>query len=88
MSKIIAEALGLDYEGRNAFNDEYQYQPTRTGAEKIYTTGADYYCVKKTKPKADVGQPWELMPDQFWAKQAKTVVWVSKSTGVNNHDNS
>jgi hypothetical protein len=82
MSIAIANTLALEYEGRIAFDSEYQYQSTRTGAEKIYTDGTHFYCAKKTKPKADVGQPWEQYPDQFWAKQAKTVVWVSKSTGV------
>jgi hypothetical protein len=76
---VIANTLGLCYESGRAFNNEYQYQPTRTGTEKIYTEGGDYYCAKKTKPKTEVGQPWEKHSDQFWAEKAKTVVWVSKS---------
>jgi hypothetical protein len=75
---VIANTLGLCYESGKAFNDQHLYQSTRTGAERVYTDGTDYYCVKVTKPKAEVGQPWELMPDQFWAAKANTRIWVSK----------
>jgi hypothetical protein len=43
----------------------------------IFTVGEDYYTVSKKTPTWD-GLDWQQHPDQFWAKQSGTILWVAK----------
>ena len=73
-STIIATTFCMDVSG---FEDDYRYQPSRT-KKAIYSIGDDYYCVSKTKPTDEVGQPWMPAVDQSVAKRYNTTLWVSK----------
>jgi len=72
-SSIIAATFSTDSAG---FED-CRYQPGRT-SRAIYTVGNDYFAVGKTKPKDEVGKPWEKFSDQFWAEKYNTTLWFSK----------
>lgn len=72
----LAGTIGID----TAELSEYRYQETRT-KQAIYAVGAQYFAVGKSAPKDAVGKPWREHGDQFWAKQAGTVVWVCDAEG-------
>ena len=69
---ILAATLGWDV----AEVREHRYQSTRT-SKLIFAIGDDYYMVTKTKPTWD-GLDWHQHPDQFWAWQNGTILWVAK----------
>lgn len=75
--KVIANTLDLSYDTEKEFKNEYQYQPTRT-AQPIFTNGTDYFAIGAKQPKDEVGQPWKLHSDQFWAEKNDTKLWVSE----------
>jgi hypothetical protein len=72
-ANILAATLGWDV----AEAREHRYQDTRTGRMAIFTVGEDYYTVSKKRPTWD-GLDWQEAPDQFWAKQSGTILWVAK----------
>ena len=74
--EALAATLGLEYESRAEFMDFYGYQIGRH-PETIITAGEHYYCAQKKKPKSDVGSDWQILTDDFWAKQARTNLWIS-----------
>lgn len=75
--EALAATLGLEYESRAEFINSYGYQNGRH-PETIITAGEHYYCAQKKKPKSEVGSgDWQILPDDFWAKQAKTNLWIS-----------
>lgn len=76
--EALAATLGLEYEGRSKFVNEYSYQKGRH-VDSIYTDGCDYYCAQLKKPKSVVGKDWQVMSDDFWAKQANTKIWRSQA---------
>lgn len=81
-SKISARtALSNTLEFDSGELVSYQYQPGRF-PRAIYGVDPSWYCVGKTPPKASsmdhlAGLKWKKHPDQFWAEQANTVIWVA-----------
>lgn len=68
----LAATVGMDLSELS----EYRYQSTRT--QKAVYAMEDYWCASSTVPKDAVGGPWEKHSDQFWAEQAKTIIWRAK----------
>lgn len=56
---------------------EYRYQSTRT-PHSVYFIADEAYCARSKPPTAlcGDGMVWTPMKDQFFAKQAHTIVWV------------
>ncbi|CAB4143088.1 hypothetical protein UFOVP435_58 [uncultured Caudovirales phage] len=77
-STIIATTFFMDVSG---FEGDYRYQPGHT-KKAIYSIGDVYFCVSKTKPKDEVGQPWQLAADQAVAERHNTKLWFSKMSEV------
>lgn len=65
----LASTLNLEFSELT----EYEYQPSRT-KRRVYAIGDFYYC-SGLKPVSLDGIKWEQHSDQFFAKQAKTVIW-------------
>jgi hypothetical protein len=55
---------------------EYRYQATRT-AQAVYAVSDRYFTTGATEPKGLLGRSWARHPDQFFAQQAGTVLWVA-----------
>ena len=70
---VIAATFGWDSRELS----EYRYQPTRT-KQSIYNIEDAYYAASVDKPKDEVGEPWELYKDQFFAQRYGTKLWESK----------
>jgi hypothetical protein len=82
--EAIASAMGECYESRTAFLAEFSYHYGRTGADRIFTDGRDYYAISKRAPKTQCGQPWEAHKDQFLAEKLGLILWVSKMQEASN----
>lgn len=82
--EAIASAMGECYETRSSFMAEFCYQYGRTGADRIFTDGRDYYAISKRAPKTECGQPWVPHNDQFWAEKLGLTLWVSKQQELQN----
>lgn len=68
---ILASTIGWDI----AEVSECRYQ--RYTLPSVYSIGDLYFAVSKRRPKhEDVGGEWKPHPDQFWAEQNGTTVWV------------
>lgn len=63
---IIAATLCVDV---SDVGDHYQRE------RGVYVMGSDYFTCSPRRP-AD-GRTWREHPDQFWAKQSGTVLWVA-----------
>jgi len=50
---------------------EHRYQPKPKEAHKLYTCGDWIYTYGDRPPSAG----WEQDPDQFYARQARTIIW-------------
>lgn len=72
-STVIASTLGLDA----AEIGDYHYQPSRLARPAVYSIGDCYYACGVRMPR-HAEYEWTPHPDQFWAKQCKTVLWVGR----------
>ena len=72
---VIAESIGFDI----AEMSECRYKPTRYTAPAVYSIGDKYFAAHPTKPRHEVGEPWQRYADQFGARNTNTVVWVSNA---------
>jgi len=69
----LAATLGMDSRELS----DYAYKAGRFD-RALFCAGGWFRAVGPSAPKADVGGPWEVAPDQFWAEKAGTTIWRSK----------
>ena len=65
--RIIASTIGWDYSDVS----ESEYQPGHWTPRR-FTIGDRYFAVSKKSP----GEQWKKHPDQFWAEDSGTVLWI------------
>lgn len=59
--------------------DSYRYQPKPRERFPLYSVDEYMFTFGKTAPDVK-GEPWEEDPDQFYARQADTVIWRQRRT--------
>ncbi len=72
----LAATLGLDTTELN----DYRYQAGRH-ARALYAIDDIYACAGLKQPRLSApfdGLEWREHPDQFWAAQAGTKIWIAK----------
>ena len=76
---IIAATVGVDAGELRDYR--YHYGKTR---RPLYAIGEEYLCTGEEAPKPEevdgMELDWHPHPDQFWARQADTVLWMSTPT--------
>ena len=66
-----AMSAHLGCESLKELEAEHRYQPRPNELHKRYTSGDYIYTYGERPPSTE----WDQDPDQFYARQAKTIIW-------------
>jgi hypothetical protein len=77
-ASVIASTVGMELSELRDYR--YHYGKTKRA---LFAIGEEYLTIGATRPTPEevdgLDLSWEEHPDQFWARQASTTLWVGTS---------